>query len=77
MTLKTYRYVFILTHIEPGDGEDAFAGAVPEPDAYADERSLPSSVSSVTIRKAKEAPTEPVWSPASMAFLTYCPIQGK
>lgn len=77
MTLKNYRYIYVLTHIEPGDGEDAFVGAIPEPDVYADERSLPGSVSSVTMRKAKENPTEAIWSPASMAFLTYCPIKGK
>lgn len=77
MVLKNYRYVFVLTHIEPGDGEDAFVGAVPEPGIYADERALPSTVSSAVIRKAKAAPTEAVWSPASMAFLTYCPIKGK
>jgi hypothetical protein len=76
VTLKTYRYVYVLTHIEPGDGEDAFVGAVPEPDLYTDERSLPSSVTSVEVRKAKDAPTEAVWSPRSMAFLTYAPIQG-
>ena len=77
MTLRNYRYVFVLTHIEPGDGEDAFVGAVPEPGLYTDERSLPSTVTSVQVRKAKDAPTEAVWSPASMSFLTYAPIQGK
>lgn len=75
--LKTYRYVFVLTHIEPGDGEDAFVGAAPEPDLYTDEHSLPSSVSAAEIRRAKEAPTEAVWSPRSMSFLTYAPLQGK
>lgn len=76
MTLKNYRYVFVLTHIEPGDRGEAFAGAIPEPGLYADERSLPSSVTSVEVRKAKEAPTEAIWSPASMSFLTYAPVQG-
>jgi hypothetical protein len=77
VTLKTYRWVFVLTHIEPGDGEDAFAGATVEPSVYVDERALPSGVTAVQIRKAKEAPTEAIWSARSMAFLTYAPLQGR
>lgn len=77
MMLRNYRYVFVLTHIEPGDGEDAFVGAIPEPVLYIDARSLPSSVTNIEVRKAMESPTQAIRSPASMGFLTYCPIQGK
>jgi hypothetical protein len=78
MMLKTYRYVFVLTRlVEPERDDYTLPDATPEPDVYTDENSLPSTVSGVTIRKAKESPTRPVWSPASAAFLTYSPIQGK
>jgi hypothetical protein len=63
---KNYRFVFVLNPV----------GQV-EPGVYRDEQSLPSTVTSVEVRKAKEAPNEAIFSPASNCFLTYSPIQGK
>lgn len=75
--LKNYKYVFVLTHIEPGDGEDAFAGAIPEPSIYADERSLPGAITATQARRAKQSIGEAVFSVQTMSFLTYCPIRGR
>jgi len=78
--LKNYRYVFLLVHVEPGDGHDeanAFAGLTVEPDVYADERSLPGAITAAQVRRAKQTIGEPVFSVQTMSWLFYCPVRGK
>lgn len=77
MTLKNYRYVFLLTVIHPGSGENELEGAMPEVGLYADQRSLPGRVTRVTIDKAKQHIGRAIYSREAEAFLTYAPVQGK
>jgi hypothetical protein len=80
MMLKNYRYVFILTHVVPLDGQatdEQWEKLSLKPAIYADKNSLPSRVTSSEIRKAEEKIGEAVFSPGTMSFLTYCPIQGR
>jgi hypothetical protein len=63
--LKNYRYVYALVS---GQGQDV--------QLFTDERSLPSTITSGHVRRAKEAPGETIIASDSTRF-GYLPIQGK
>ena len=63
MVLKNYRYVFVIAH-----GDDV--------ELFADERSLPSNVSSADVRRAKDRPAEMVRFRGEIT-MGYIPIKGK
>lgn len=77
MTLKNYKYVFIVTVIHGGSGENELEGSMPESGLYADERSLPGTINSTQMRKAKENIGRAIWCREAEAFLSYVPVQGK
>lgn len=75
--LKNYKYVFILTVIHGGSGENELEGAMPESGLYADIGSLPGRVTMKTINQAKTHIGRAIYSREAEAFLSYVPIQGK
>lgn len=75
--LKNYKYVFLLTVIHGGSGENELEGAMPETAVYADERSLPGNIHLVEVRKATTHIGRAIWCRDARAFLAYAPVRGK